>query len=411
MKLIVGCLALLGVALVLQDAFEVMLLPRRVRRRRRITRLFFRSTWRAWSSVSARIPHVARREHWLSLYGPLAMLMLFAIWAGTLITGFGTLGWSLEPAHGEPGADSPYFEQVYMSGVTFFTLGYGDVVPHSAGGRLVSVLEAGFGIGFIAVVIGYLPVLYQLFTRREAHVIQLDGRAGSPPTATTLLVRHAEGGGLEQLNGLFREWETWGSELLESHLSYPMLAYYRSQHDNQSWLAGLACIMDSCALVLVGVPELAPLQARMTFTMGRQILVEMAQSFATKPSPFDGGNRLGHESYARMEAALAEAGVKWEVGTDVETTLAALRATYEPLLDGLAKYLLLQVPTWMPEHGAADHWEQGHRGLIAKRLLDDLGDRDSRAAQPAEEGPMWQRFRSRIEKVTPARPPRMPADP
>ena len=411
MRYAIGCLALLGVALVLQDAFEVMLLPRRVRRRRRITRLFFRSTWRAWSSLSVRIPHVARREHWLSLFGPLAMLMLFAMWAGALITGFGTLGWALEPAHGQAGADSPYFEQIYMSGVTFFTLGYGDVVPHSSGGRLVSVLEAGFGIGFIAVVIGYLPVLYQLFTRREAHVIQLDGRAGSPPTATTLLVRHAEGGGLEQLNGLFREWEAWGSELLESHLSYPMLAYYRSQHDNQSWLAGLACIMDSCALVLVGVPELPPLQARMTFTMGRQILVEMAQSFATKPSRYDGGDRLAHAGYVQMEAALAEAGVQWEDSAEAEATLAALRATYEPLLDGLAKYLLLNVPTWMPVDGAMDHWEKGHRGLIAKRLLEDLGDRDSRAAPPAAEAPAWQRFRARIETITPAKPPRMPADP
>ena len=409
MRMIVGCLALLGVVLVLQDAFEVMLLPRRVRRRRRITRLFFRSTWRAWSGLSGRIPQVGRREHWLSLFGPLAMLMLFAIWAGTLIAGFGTLGWALEPARG-PGADSPYFEQLYMSGVTFFTLGYGDVVPHSNSGRLVSVLEAGFGIGFIAVVIGYLPVLYQLFTRREAHVIQLDGRAGSPPTATTLLVRHAEGGGLEQMNGLFREWEAWGSELLESHLSYPMLAYYRSQHDNQSWLAGLACIMDACALVLVGVPELPPLQARMTFTMGRQILVEMAQSFTTRPSRYDGGDRLDHASYVKMEAALAEAGVKWEDSAEAEATLAALRATYEPLLDGLAKYLLLNVPTWMPAEGAMDHWEKGHRGLIAKRLLEDLGDRESRSAQEVDEGPLWQRLRSQVE-VTPAHPPRMPADP
>ena len=136
-----------------------------------------------------------------------------------------------------------------MSGVTFFTLGYGDVVPHGTMARGLSVVEAGTGIGFIAVVIGYLPVLYQFFSRREAHVIQLDGRAGSPPTAVTMLCRHAEGGGLDQLNVLLREWEIWGSELLESHLSYPMLAYYRSQHHNQSWLTALACIMDACALV------------------------------------------------------------------------------------------------------------------------------------------------------------------
>ncbi len=371
MRLIVGCLALLGVALVLQDAFEVMLLPRRIRRRRRITRLFFRSTWRAWSGLSVRIPHVARREHWLSLFGPLAMLMLFATWAGTLIAGFGTLGWALEPAHG-PGADSPYSEQLYMSGVTFFTLGYGDVVPHSAGGRLVSVLEAGFGIGFIAVVIGYLPVLYQLFTRREAHVIQLDGRAGSPPTACTMLVRHARGRGLAKLDELLREWEVWGSELLESHLSYPMLVYYRSQHDNQSWLAAVTAIMDTCALILVSLEGTDPLQARMTFTMARQVMVEMARSLSVLPSRFEGGNRLPTERYEELGAILTGAGLTWRGGQDTEETLAALRATYEPLLDGLAARLLLRLPEWIADADAIDHWQRGHRGLIASRLVEQL---------------------------------------
>jgi hypothetical protein len=99
------------------------------------------------------------------------------------------------------------------------------------------------------VVIGYLPMLYQLFSRREAHVIQLDARTGSPATATTMLTRHAEGGGLNKLEDLLREWEIWCSDLLESHLSYPMLVYYRSQHDNQSWLAALVAVMDSCALI------------------------------------------------------------------------------------------------------------------------------------------------------------------
>jgi hypothetical protein len=172
--------------------------------------------------------------------------------------------WLLEWALQEAGK-SPVTEQFYLSGVTFFTLGYGDIVPHTESARTVSVIEAGCGIGFIAVVIGYLPVLYQLFSRREAHVIQLDARAGSPPTATTMLSRHAEADSLDKLDDLLREWEVWGSDLLESHLSYPMLVYYRSQHDNQSWLAALSAVMDCCALILVGVEEMKPLQARMTF--------------------------------------------------------------------------------------------------------------------------------------------------
>ena len=381
--------------LVLQDAFEVMLLPRRVRRRWRFMSLYFRATWTVWRRLARRLAAGRQRETMLSYFGALAMLGLFGIWAAALITCFGTLQWALEPGLASAGGGSPLSEQIYMSGVTFFTLGFGDVVPHSGAARFMSVLEAGTGIGFIAVVIGYLPVLYQLFSRREAHVIQLDARAGSPPTATAMLCRHAEANGLAKLDELLREWEIWGSELLESHLSYPMLAYYRSQHDNQSWLAALTAVMDCCALVLVGVSELPPLQARMTFSMARLVVVEMAGSFRIAPSRYDGGNRLPAEGYARMQAAFAEVGLGWDGGEHAEQTLAALRATYEPLLDGLAKHLLMALPEWLPLAGAEDHWERGHRGLIAGRLIEQLADRGAGAAG-AGEAKSWRRLRRQL---------------
>jgi Ion channel len=206
---------------VFQDAFEVMLLPRRVHGRVRLTRFYFLGAWIAWCAIALRLNAGAGRERFLSVFGALSMVILFAVWAVGLILSFGVLQWALQTA-----AQSPLTEQLYFSGVTFFTLGYGDIVPHTGAGRALSVVEAGSGIGFLAVVIGYLPVLYQLFSRREAHVIQLDARAGSPPTATTMLIRHSEADSLEKLDDLLREWEIWGSELLESHLSYPMLVYY-----------------------------------------------------------------------------------------------------------------------------------------------------------------------------------------
>ena len=193
-----------------------------------------------WAWAGRRIEEGRGREAFLGPFGPASMLLLFGLWAAGLISGFGLLYWTLQ----ESPRASPVFEQIYMSGVTFFTLGYGDVVPHAWAARALAVVQAGCGIGFIAVVIGYLPVLYQFFSRREAHVIQLDGRAGSPPTAGTLLARHAQADGMDQLDTLLREWEVWASELLESHLSYPMLAYYRSQHDNESWLAAVGCVME-----------------------------------------------------------------------------------------------------------------------------------------------------------------------
>ena len=386
---------LVGVAVllvVLQDAFEVMLLPRRVTRNLRFTRLYFRAIWAVWSGLAVRLSLGGRRESFLSIFGALSMVLLFVIWAFVLITAFGLIEWSLQPI----GAGSSISEQIYMSGVTFFTLGYGDIVPHSGGARLVTVMEAGTGIGFIAVVIGYLPVLYQLFSRREAHVIQLDGRAGSPPTAGTMLARHAEAESLDKLDELLREWEVWGSELLESHLSYPMLAYYRSQHDNQSWLAALACVMDTCALVLVGVDEMRPLQARMTFTMARQVVVEMARSFRIQPSRYDGGNRLDHDDFARLMSVFEQSGLAWSGGPRAEETLAALRATYEPLLDGLCRYLLLPLPGWTAGDDDADHWERGPRGLIASRLIEQLSSRGGapKTAEVASEP--WRRLLDRL---------------
>ena len=394
MSLAAALPALLLLAVVLQDAFEVMLLPRRVSRRLRLMNLYFQAAWAAWTRLALLLPAGERRENMLAHFGALSMLALFALWALGLIIGFGTIDWASEPG----GDASPWAEQVYMSGVTFFTLGFGDVVPHSGAARVTTVLEAGTGIGFIAIVIGYLPVLYQLYSRREAHVIQLDARAGSPPTATAMLCRHAQADGLGKLDELLREWEVWGSELLESHLSYPMLAYYRSQHDNQSWLAALAAIMDCCVLILVGVKDLPPLQARMTFSMARQVLVEMARSFHVPPSRHDGDGRLPATDYARMTVEFEAAGLAWEGGTDAEPTLLGLRATYEPLLQGLASHLLLTLPGWLPDAGAVDHWERGPRGLIARHLVEQLTERAAAHGSPDADVTQrsWRRLRRRL---------------
>ena len=399
MSILAGLFAAGLILLVLQDAFEVMLLPRRVQRRVRFMSTYFRVTWGTWSAFARRLPCGQRREAFLSYFGALSMLGLFFLWAAALIIGFGILQWSLQiDLTGVP--RSSLAEQTYMSGVTFFTLGYGEVVPHSAAGRFIAILEAGTGIGFIAVVIGYLPVLYQLFARREAHVIQLDARAGSPPTAVTMLCRHAEAGGLTKLDYFLREWEVWGSELLESHLSYPMLAYYRSQHDDQSWLAAVAAVMDCCALILVGVRELQPLQARMTFGIARQVVVEMARSFGIEPIRNSGSDRLPHAAYVVLEGTFARANLEWDTGQETEATLVALRATYEPLLHGLASHLMLPLPGWMPNADAVEHWEGGHRGLIARQLVEQLTDPTHSTAVTGSDRQesSWRRLRRRLRR-------------
>jgi nitrate reductase NapE component len=395
-RLAFGAIAIAVILLVLQDAFEVMLLPRRVQRRTRFAAIYFRMVWRACSRLASRLSPRRGREGVLSQFGALSMLGLFASWATSLIVGFGVLEWALQPLTGRPGHEASLGDQLYLSGVTFFTLGYGDVVPHSHAGKVVAVLEAGVGLGFIAVVISYLPLIHQFFSRREVLVIRLDGRAGSPPTAAALLSKHA--GALDDIDAFLREWEVWGGELLEGHLSYPMLAYYRSQHDNQSWLAALTAVIDCCALILVGVDGAKTFQARMTFGMMRQVAVEMARSFRIAPSRYEGRDRLPPEDYQRLVAILAASGLALRTEDEARVSLQALRATYEPMLDGLARYLMLTIPEWVPKDDAQDHWTRGHRGLLAHRLIEQLERQSAEppSEQSAEHANIWRRIRARL---------------
>ncbi|MBZ5646712.1 MAG: potassium channel family protein [Acidobacteriia bacterium] len=352
------------VLLVLWEGFETIVLPRRVTRHIRLTRLYYRSTWIPWVTVVRTVKNRRLRETLLSVYGPASLLGLLAVWAAGLMFGFGLLHWA---AGTGPQSQAPYggfWTDIYLSGTTFFTLGIGDVTPHTPLGRLLTVLEAGIGFGFLAVSIGYLPTIYQNFSRRETNITLLDARAGSPPSAGELLRRHAVEGSLDSLNDWLRDWEGWAAELLESHLSYPVLCYFRSQHDNQSWLTALTTILDACALVMIGVDGVPPRQAKLTFAIARHTVVDLAQIFRTNPEapPQD---RLPAEEIPGLRAFLASAGLKLGDGPEAERRLGELRAMYEPYVFALADYMSIQLPRWMPTSQQADNWQTSAWGRIA----------------------------------------------
>lgn len=223
--------ALCGAALVLfslWEGFETIVLPRRVTRRFRLTQLFYRITWFFWVTAVHSLAARRNRENYLSFFGPLSLLLLFGIWVGGIILGFALVHEAIETTFSTPEGTSDFITCLYFSGTTFFTLGLGDVAPLLPVPRLLSVMEAGTGFGFLALVIGYLPALNQSFARREARIALLDARAGSPATAAEMIRRHSRDLALEELRHLLHDWELWTSELLESHLSYPVLAYFRS---------------------------------------------------------------------------------------------------------------------------------------------------------------------------------------
>jgi hypothetical protein len=343
------------IVIILWDAFETVVFPRRVTQRVRLARLFYRYTWLLYSWAVSKILPARRQEAFLSYYGPLSLLALIGIWAAGLIIGYAFLFMAASPLHDPLGAPE-FFRSLYFSGTTFFTLGMGDVTPSSPAARVLTVLEVGMGFAFLALIIGYLPSLNQSFSHREMSISLLDARAGSPPTAAEMLRRHAGKDGLEALKQLFHDWELWSAEFLESHLSYPVLAYFRSQHDNQSWLAALAAILDACALSIAWIGGGCRLQAERTFAISRHAAVDLAIIFDTPPRPPE-QDRLPEAVLKKLRSLLADAGLHLTEGLEADRRLADLRALYEPYVHSLAKHMHLTVPPFMMEEPHSDNWQ------------------------------------------------------
>ncbi len=355
-QLLVGLGGTALILIVLWDAFETIVLPRRVTRKVRLARLFYVYTCAPWLAVARLLPAGKRRETFLSFFGPLSLLVLLSLWAAALILGFGLLhfaaGSAVVVAHGSPGLAT----DIYLSGTTFFTLGLGDVVPNTPLTKFLAVVEAGMGFAFLAVMIGYLPVIYEGFSRREVNISMLDARAGSPPTAAELLRRHSGEHGLESLRQLLHEWERWSAELLESHLSYPVLAYFRSQHNNQSWLSALTTILDASALVMVGVEGACQRQAELTFAMARHAVVDLAQVFSTPPRKPE-KDRLPTATLAQIRTRLVAAGLQLHDGGAADERLRELRRMYEPYVAALSRRLMLPLAPWITEEFRRDNWQ------------------------------------------------------
>ena len=360
---IIGLLLILGVVL---DAFQTIILPRRPKGRFRITRLFYFFTWYPYRFLADHIPGKSAREQVFSIFGPMSLLLLLMLWATLLCTGFACIffgvGTPFKDGLNPAGMLLPDLRtDIYVSGTTLFTLGLGDVTPLTHVARFLLVIESGTGLGFVALVIGYLPVLYQAFSRREVSVALLDSRAGSPPTAAELLRRHGHPGGDEDLITLLIEWERWAAELLESHISYPLLCYYRSQHDNQSWLSALVSILDACALIITTVEGRSVRQAQLTFAMARHAVVDLNHIFQIVDTHHEDSleDRLPPEQFHALCASLGEVHLRLCGDSSSQERLTAIRKLYEPHAFGLCHFLRLSLPLWAPEtKKKADVWKR-----------------------------------------------------
>jgi hypothetical protein len=355
MNLLLGILGLVLLFGTLWDAFETIILPRRVTRSLRFARLFYRVTWTIWLSIVRRIRDTKLRERSLSYYGPLSLLGLFATWMLILIVVFAMLHFAAGSSLNVSGETPSFKTDLYMSGTTLFTLGLGDVTPRTWLARVITVGEAGTGFGLIAIVIAYLPTLYGAFSQRELNISLLDARAGSPPTAAELLRRHGHLSGSDMLTRYLRDWEVWSAQLMESHLSYPVLCYFRSQHDNESWLAAFTAVLDVSALLVAYGTDSTKWQARLTFAISRHAIADLCQVLRVPPIPPD-PDRLPAEDLPQVRKLLHECGTPdcTEFG---DKKLKELRGMYEPYLNGLSRRFLMPLPSWGVGANFVENWK------------------------------------------------------
>ena len=357
---------LLLIATVLWDAFETLVLPRTVSRRLRLTGLYFRATWSVWSVVATMFFAERRRERFLAVYGPLSLLGLAGVWALGLVVGFAGLEWAAGSNLRPSAAGDRFLDDLYMSGTTFFTLGLGDLQPVGHVARLLAVAEAGTGFAFLALVIAYFPVLYQSFARREAQLTLLDAWAGSPPAAAEVLRRLAERGEMTALDAFLKDWEYWSSELLESHISYPAVAFFRSQHQRQSWVSALATVLDLSALVEVGIEGVPRWQAHVTFAMARHAAVDLTQVLRAVPAA--AADRLSDDELEEVRRLLEREGLRPARSPEADRHLLELRRSYEPYLSGLARTLMMPTPPWRHARAVKDNWQSSPKAAGGAHL-------------------------------------------
>ncbi len=355
MRILAVIFGIVLIVLVALDAFETIVLPRRVTRRIRLARLFYRLIQILWKSIGHLIRSSAWRDSFRGYLGPLSLLALLVFWAVLFVLGFGLLLWGLALPLNAPDKTISFLTYLYLSGTTFFTLGLGDVTPMPGVGRVLVVTEVALGFIFLALVISYVPIIYQAFSRRELRISLLDARAGSPATAVELLRRNHAGKNVEELRILLHDWEVWCADILESHLSYPILAFYRSQHEQQSWVEALTVILDTCALILTAIDGAQIEAAKFTFAMARHAVVDLAQVLNISPPP--AVNRLSAAEFTRLQDMLAVSGIRLKEGAATEQKLAELRETYEPFVSALAERIQASLPPWIPPGDTLDDWQ------------------------------------------------------
>lgn len=329
-------LGLLGVAL--WDIFQTIVVPRPTPGRLRLARYVLPPAWRVWRAIGTR---GGKTSDWfLGLFAPGASILLFAMWLAVIILADGLMLYALRAEVTPPPAG--LLDALYFAGTSVLTLGFGEIVANGAVSRVIVLVAAATGLGVVALVITFIFSLFASYQRREVLVVTLSARAKAPPSAETLLETYARLDMTGDLPVLFRDWEHWSAEVLDSHVAYPLLGYFRSSHDNISWISSLGAVLDASALVVTTIDGLPRGQAEMLLRVGAH-LVEDISSYIGQAGD---GVPVDRADFAAVHERLARAGYTLEPVDRAWRAFERVRRTYAGRLDALARYWATPAPSW-----------------------------------------------------------------
>ncbi len=350
MRLLEGVAGVLLTAAIFYDLFQSVILPRPAVGRLRLTPLVIRPLWRVWRWVGTRSSRIDKRENRLAVFGPTSLIILLTFWGLSLILGYGLIFDALRDQLHE--APTNFGTSLYFSATTLVPLSYGDIVPVGVPARVVTLLESASGVGLAALVITLLFSLYASFQDREELVVTLDALAGAPPSGVQILENAADHGMPEELKQTFDDWRRWSAAVLESHLAYPLLIWFRSSHDNEAWLNSFGAVMDAATLVLSTLEDIPDGPARLMYKVGGHLVEDVTWFFRLRQST---DPIVEREEFDQARDRLIKAGYRCKAPDQAWTEFSRLRSRYGSPLNQMAQFLAIIPAQWIGDRTYLPH--------------------------------------------------------
>lgn len=280
------------------------------------------------------------RDATMAMFAPVSLLVLVVVWMTATLFGYMGMYWAL--------GISSLRQAFLVSGSSLLTLGFAGVdgLPQ----MILSFTEAMIGLILIALLIAYLPTMYQAFARREAAVTLLEVRAGSPPSAVQAIARFYRIGRLDDLGSLWPSWEAWFADLEESHTSLAALNFFRSPRPEHSWVTAAGAILDTAALTNAALDVPHDPRADLCLRAGYLALRHIADFFGIphnpNPTPADPIS-IAREEFDEALEQLAEQGVPLKADREQAwRDFRGWRVNYDAVLIALANLTMAPFAPW-----------------------------------------------------------------